>query len=298
VNTRVGSEASARSSANSFAESSTFRPPIVTSRETGSTRSSPNFSTPSPPRPCEHLNTAAIPRRQLLIMERLADVVVGAFGALPYFTFDIWLTATHSGMAPISGFVGRFRIGPAVSEDWWLLLAVRNALKGQVLGADQGAGVRRDPARNPARWDLGLGGWGLGPQTQHLGAILQIAPGRGCDRRCVRGAGTSHVPLRRGPLGPLRGISPQRKEARSRTRTDDPFLPWTAEGVTRVHWRSLAGTIVLQNGRFACVTGARACPAEVALMYPSRTLASRRHERTESAYSAASGPKGRSSFSL
>jgi len=31
------------------------------------------------------------------------------------------------------------------------------------------------------------------------------------------------------------------KEARSRTRTDDPFLPWMPEGVTGVHWRSRRG---------------------------------------------------------
>ena len=41
----------------------------------------------------------------------------------------------------------------------------------------------------------------------------------------------------------------------------------------RVHARSLASTFVLQIGSFAACRSARACPAVLALVYPSRTRA-------------------------
>jgi hypothetical protein len=49
-----------------------------------------------------------------------------------------------------------------------------------------------------------------------------------------------------------------------------PSLPW---GGTGVHGRASAGTLFLQIKPLSCVSGARACPLVLNLMYLSRTRA-------------------------
>ena len=78
VNTRVGEDASVRSSANSFAASSTRCPRTVAARAAGSISSVPTRSRPRPirgPRAAQH---GRDPQSQLAVRERLGDVVVRA----------------------------------------------------------------------------------------------------------------------------------------------------------------------------------------------------------------------------